>query len=261
MAKRRNRKKAKSKLQEQIEFLNELNINNTKAMEDGPIKKKWTIHDLEPIKPLTPAQEDLFHAWQNTPHICACGSAGTGKTFLAMYLAFDSILDKRDNADHIIIVRSNVATREVGHLPGDLDEKMSVYEAPYRDICGELFGRYSTYDDMKSAGMIQFMPTSFVRGLTWNNAIVIVEEGQNLSFHEINSIMTRIGINTRVIFTGDIPQADLPHNGRDKSGMRQLLDIIKDIKDFSEVRFTRHDIVRSDFVKSWIIATEDVVAA
>ena len=122
----RKRQKSQSKLREQIAFLNEVNINNTKAMEEGPIRKKWTIHDLGSIKALTPAQEDLFHAWHNGKHICAYGTAGTGKTFLAMYLAFQEVLDKRYPADHIIIVRSNVATRNVGHLPGDIDEKMSV---------------------------------------------------------------------------------------------------------------------------------------
>jgi len=251
----RNRK-TQSKLREQVEFLNEININNTKAMEEGPIKKKWSIHDLGRIKPLTPTQEDMFHAFYNGNDICAHGTAGTGKTFLAMYLAFQEILDDRYEANHIIIVRSNVATREVGHLPGTLDEKMSEYEAPYREICAELFDRPSTYNDMKAAGLITFMPTSFIRGLTWNNAVVIVEEGQNMNFHEIDSVMTRVGRNSRVIFTGDIPQADLPHTGRDRSGMKLLLDVMKDLKDFAEVRFTRTDIVRGEFVKRWITATE-----
>ena len=258
---RKRHQKSRSKLRREIEFLNEVHINNAKAMEEGPIKKKWTLHDLGSIRALTPAQEDIFHAWHNGNHVCAYGTAGTGKTFLAMYLAFQEILDRRFDANHIIIVRSNVATREVGHLPGTLEEKMALFEAPYRDICAELFDRSSTYDDMKASGLITFMPTSFVRGLTWNNAVIIVEEGQNLNFHEINSIMTRVGHNTRVIFTGDVPQSDLPHNGKDKSGMKQLLDVVKNIKDFEEVKFTKHDIVRSDFVKSWIVATEGMVAA
>ncbi len=209
---RRNKRKAQSKNKEQIAFLNEININNTRAMEEGPIKKKWSEHDLTCVKPLTPTQEDMFHAFFNGQHICAHGSAGTGKTFLALYLAFREIFDKRYEPDHIIIVRSNVATREVGHLPGTLDEKMSEFERPYRDMCHELFGRFTTYDDMKSSGLISFMPTSFVRGLTWNNAVVLVEEGQNLNFHEINSIMTRVGINTKVIFTADKVQTDLTNS-------------------------------------------------
>lgn len=260
MARKRSRK-SQSKLKEQIAFLNEVNINNTKAMEEGPIKKKWTTHDLGNIRALTPAQEDLFHAWFNGKHICAHGTAGTGKTFLALYLAFREVLDNRYPADHIIIVRSNVSTREVGHLPGTLDEKMSEYERPYRDILGELFDRFSTYDDMKAAGLVTFMSTSFVRGLTWNNAVVIVEEGQNLNFHEINSIMTRVGQDTRVIFTGDVPQSDLGTTGKDKTGMIHMLDVIQHMDHFASVKFTTHDIVRSEFVKSWILATEGMVAA
>lgn len=258
---KRGRRKAQSKQKEQIAFLNNVNINNTKAMEEGPIKKKWSEHDLACIKPLTSTQEDMFHAFFNGYHICAHGSAGTGKTFLALYLGFREIFDKRYYPNHIIIVRSNVPTREVGHLPGTLDEKMSEYERPYRDMCHELFGRLSTYDDMKTAGIISFMSTSFVRGLTWNNAVVIVEEGQNLSFHEISSIFTRIGENTRIIFTGDTLQSDLSSSGRDKSGMKIMLNIIKDMDKFSSIKFTTHDIVRSNFVKSWIVACEKLKVA
>lgn len=254
-------RKTKSRIRENIEFLNNININNTRAMEDGPIKKKWTLHDLGMVKPLTPTQEDMFHMWFNNKHICAYGTAGTGKSFVALYLAFRDVLDQRFESDHIIIVRSNVSTREVGHLPGTLEEKMIEYERPYHDICSELFGRVSTYEDMKRSGLITFMPTSFIRGLTWNNAIVIVEEGQNLNFHEINSIMTRIGINTRVIFTGDKPQSDLPFTGKDKSGIGQFIDVINKMPQFEIVQFTKHDIVRSEFVRNWIEAVEIITAA
>lgn len=259
MAKKYRRTKAKSTLQEQIAFLNKANINNTKAREEGPIKKKWAIHDLMRIRALTPAQEDLFHAWHNKKHICAYGTSGTGKTFLGLYLAFQEILDKRYYPNHIIIVRSNVTTREVGHLPGTLDEKMAQFEAPYRDICEELFGKISTYDDMKNAGLIAFMSTSFVRGLTWDNAVVILEEVQNLNEHEIDSIMTRIGPNTRLIITGDIVQSDLLYEvGKNKSGMPQMLKIIQYMNEFEQIHFTQHDIIRSNFVKSWIVAREKV---
>lgn len=257
---KRSKRKAQSKQKEQIAFLNKININNSKAMEEGPIKKKWSEHDLLCIKPLTPTQEDMFHAFFNGQHLCVHGSAGTGKTFLALYLAFREVFDKRFYPDHIIIVRSNVPTRDVGHLPGTLDEKMAEYERPYREICSELFGRITTYDDMKSAGLISFMSTSFVRGLTWNNAVVVIEEGQNLNFHEINSLMTRVGENTRVLFTGDTIQTDLTNN-REKQGMKQFLEVINQMSDFASIKFTKHDIVRSEFVKLWIMATEQVQAA
>lgn len=254
MSKRKNL----AKIREENEFLREVSYNNIQAIKEGPtIKKKWTLHDLAEIQPLTPTQEDMFHAWYNNQHIIAHGTAGTGKSFLAMYLGFEEILNPKYDAKRLIIVRSNVPTREVGHLPGTLEEKMSEYERPYHDICAELFDRRSTYLDMKNAGLIAFMPTSFVRGLTWNNCIVLIEEIQNLTFHEISSIVTRVGIGTRIIITGDTLQADLPFSGRDKSGIKQLLEVAKDIGHFSQLKFTRHDIVRSDFVKSWIIAIED----
>ena len=251
------RKKAQSKANAKISFLNEMNINNTRAMEEGPIKKKWTKFDIKTIKPLTPAQEEMFHSFFNGNHICAHGSAGTGKTFIALYLAFLEILDKRFDPDHIIIVRSNVATRDVGHLPGDLEEKMSEFELPYIDMCEELFDHVTTYEHMKNLGLIKFMPTSFIRGLTWNNAVVIIDEIENLNWHEIDSVMTRIGINTRIIAVGDVAQADLPMTGKDRSGIIPFLDVIRDINSFDKIHFGREDIVRSEFVKSWIIASED----
>lgn len=251
------RNKAQSKANAKISFLNEMNINNTRAMEDGPIKKKWTKFDIQTIKPLTPAQEDMFHAFFNGNHICAHGSAGTGKTFIALYLAFQDILDQRYDPNHLIIVRSNVPTREVGHLPGDLEEKMSEYERPYIDMCEELFGHATTYEQMKNAGLIKFMSTSFIRGLTWNNAVVLIDEIENLCFHEINSVMTRIGLGTRIFAIGDVTQADLSMTGKDRSGIIPFLDVIKDMERFEHIRFGREDIVRSEFVKSWIIASEN----
>lgn len=242
----------------ELHYLETALYNNGAAKLEGPRNKTWSKHDLKTISPLTNNQEEMFHAWYNFDHVCAYGTAGTGKTFLAMYLALRDVVLNEAIQEKIIIVRSVVPTREVGFLPGDLAEKVSVYELPYRDICAELIGRNSTYDDMKEAGLIQFMPTSFIRGLTWNNTIVLVEEGQNMSFHEINSIMTRVGHNTRVIFTGDTAQSDLKPS---ESGMSSFLEIIDDMSGVGKICFNRHDIVRDDFVKSWIIASENYAAA
>lgn len=242
----------------ELQFLEDALHNNGVAQLDGPRKKKWSVHDLKTIKPLTRNQEDMFHEWYNNDHICAYGTAGTGKTYLGLYLALTEVFNASTPQDKIIIVRSVVPTRDVGFLPGDLDEKISVYESPYRDICAELVGRDSTYDDMKYAGLIEFMSTSFIRGLTWDNAVVIIDEGQNMSFHEINSIMTRLGENTRLIFTGDLAQSDLRAS---QTGMGQFVKIIEGMKDFGTVQFNHHDIVRSSIVKSWIIASEEHAAA
>lgn len=249
--------KKRSRRKDDIKFLEDALSHNGSAKKDGPKRKIWSIHDLKTIKPLTPHQDELFHAFYNHDHICAIGTAGTGKTFLGFFLALNEVLDPRAPQNKIIVVRSVVPTRDVGFLPGDLHEKVSVYESPYKDICAELIGRASTYDDMKEAGLITFMPTSFVRGLTWDNAIVIVDECQNMTFHEINSIVTRLGQSSRIIFTGDTTQTDLRPV---ECGMERFLKVVKNIDSFAKVEFNRHDIVRSDVVRSWIIATEQVAA-
>ena len=246
--------KKKASRKNEIKFLEESLVQNGSARRHQK-RKKWSTHDLKTIKPLTPSQQDLFHAFYENDHICAHGTAGTGKTYLAFYLALNEILNPKTPQDRIIVVRSVVPTREVGFLPGDLNEKVAVYESPYKDICAELVGRPSTYDDMKESGLIQFMPTSFIRGLTWDNAMVVVDECQNMSFHEINSIVTRLGQNSRIIFTGDTSQTDLRPV---ECGMKKLLEVVGNIQTFETVAFTYHDIVRSDIVRSWIMATEQL---
>ena len=236
----------------------ELLLNN-QATQEGPKRKKWSTHDLKSIRPLNPTQDEMFQAWFQGNNICAHGSAGTGKTFLALYLAFLEVLDKRQQTK-IILVRSAVPTREIGHLPGTLEEKTALYELPYHDICWELVGRKSTYQDMKDAGVIEFMTTSFIRGLTWDNAVVIVDEGENMTFHEIDSIMTRLGENSRVIFTGDLVQTDLDGRRNGVCGMKQFLNVVDNMDEFASIHFSVKDIVRSGFVKSWITASQQVAA-
>jgi len=251
-------KKKASRRKDEIKFLGEALSHNGTAKRNGPKPKTWSKHNLKTIKPLTPSQEDLFHAFYNSDHICAHGTAGTGKTYIAFYLSLAEILNPKTPQNRIIVVRSVVPTRDIGFLPGDLNEKIAVYETPYKDICAELIGRPSSYEDMKEAGLIQFMPTSFVRGLTWDDAIVIVDECQNMNFHEINSIVTRLGQNSRIIFTGDTGQTDLRPI---ECGMDQLLKVANNVQTFAMIEFNHNDIVRSEIVKSWIIAAEEVSAA
>lgn len=248
--KRQNRHKA------ELETLSLALVHNGKAMEEGNKRKNWSKHDIKKVQPLTPTQDDMFHAWYNHKHICAHGSAGTGKTFLALYLAINEIIEKRQH--RIIIVRSAVPTREIGYLPGTLEEKTAQYELPYHDIMWELVGRHSTYQDMKDAGLIEFMSTSFIRGLTWDNAIIVVDEGENMTMHEIDSIMTRVGENSRIVFTGDIKQTDLDGKKNGVSGMALALKVFNNMKEFETIAFTKDDIVRSEFVKAWIVASEDI---
>lgn len=255
-------KRAKcSRTNSDLEFLNVALSLNAKAMEEGPKRKQWTGHDLKTVKPLTSNQEELFHAWFNGHNICTYGCAGTGKSFLSLFLALSSVIDRREQ-NRIIIVRSAVQTRDLGFLPGTLEEKVMLYELPYEDICHELIGRSSTYQDMKDGGIIEFKTTSFIRGLTWDNAVIIVDEAQNMTFHELDSVMTRVGNNSRVIISGDMKQTDLEvrRGSVQTSGMHQLLGVVKNMKEFATIEFTVNDIVRSDFVKSWIVAREHINA-
>lgn len=230
--------------------------DNGRAYSEGPKRKSWTRHDLNTISPLTPNQEAMFYDFMDGKHVCAHGSAGTGKTYVAIYLALNEMLNPKSDIKKILIVRSAVATREVGHLPGTLEEKTAVYEAPYKDMFHDFLGRPGTYQDMKDAGKVEFTTTSAIRGVTWDDTIIIVDEGQNMNFHEINTIMTRLGRNSRIIFVGDLIQTDL-RKKYDVTGMDKLLAVIRDLPQFSTIQFTRHDIVRSEFVKAWITACED----
>lgn len=254
MAKRKSRTTKDS----QIEFLREMSVNNASAVREGPQKKKtFHLHDLKSIRPKTEAQREFFESYIMGANVIGNGSAGTGKSFISLYLALTDILDIEKPQDKIIIVRSAVPSREIGHLPGSIEEKMAVYEEPYKAILADLMRRGNAYQDMKEAGKIEFMPTSFVRGLTWDNAVVVVDEAQSMTWHELNSVITRIGHNTRVVVCGDISQNDLLFRKNDISGFLRMLKVAQKIESFDTVIFTREDIVRSQFVKEWICAAED----
>ncbi len=249
------RRKSRNGKNQEIEFLTKAIQLNSTAVLEGPKRKHWSPKDIKKITPLTPTQEETFHSWYNNQNLCLYGSAGTGKTFLAMYLALEEILAKHQN--RIIIIRSAVPTREMGFLPGTLEEKMAQFELPYYNIFHELLGKSSSYQDMKDAGLVEFMSTSYIRGLTWDNAIVILEEVENMTFHEIDSVITRTGENTRVIFAGDIKQSDLVGTKRQgESGMQEALKILCNMDEFDCVAFTTYDIVRGPLVKAWIEASE-----
>lgn len=203
---------------------------------------------LREIEPLTRNQ---VRAFDSTKHLILHGLAGTGKTFISCYLAFDDMA--KGEYEKLVIIRSAVPTRDIGFLPGTEKEKSSVYEEPYKDIANEIFGRGDAYGILKQKSLVDFMTTSFIRGITLKHAVILIDECQNMSFHELDSIITRMGQNCKVIFCGDFRQADLKQNG-----MQDFLKILKRMNEFDFIEFEVEDIVRSEFVKNYIIAKNEL---
>jgi predicted ribonuclease YlaK len=217
---------------------------------------KIRIDDLKTFQPLTNNQKAFFDAYKRGDYFVALhGVAGTGKTFIALYKALEEVLDKSNPFKKIIVVRSAVQSREIGHLPGDVSEKMEIYQQPYRQICETLFDRRDAYDRLEEQGYISFISTSFIRGMTWDDAIIIVDECQNLTWEEIHTCMTRVGHRSKIIWCGDYRQTDLNKKKNDMSGLSKFLDIADLMDSHTRIEFTVNDIVRSSLVKDWIVAT------
>lgn len=208
---------------------------------------------LKQIRPLTETQKQVFDSFEDKYHLMLHGSAGTGKTYIALWLALESVLTYKEYRK-IYIVRSVVPTRDMGFLPGNTREKTKIYETPYYSMCSSFFERGDSYDILKTKNIVEFMSTSFIRGLTLDNCILLVDEVQNMSAMELHSIMTRVGENCRIIFCGDIHQDDLTsERKKEYSGLREFMGVIRKLKEFKFIEFTMDDIVRSDLVKSYIV--------
>jgi phosphate starvation-inducible protein PhoH len=224
---------------------------------DSPSNRlKLRIDDLHTFDPLTQNQRVFFEEYHDEQNMAFVlhGVAGSGKSFIALYKALETVMDPSQPFDGVVIVRSAVAGRDIGHLPGDENEKLAVYEQPYIGICADLFGRRDAYQRLKEQGVIDFMSSSFIRGTTLDNKIVIVDEMQNYSWEELYTIATRVGHRTRIIFAGDLRQTDLRKRG-DPSGLVKFLDIMSTLENIAMVEFGVPDIVRSAFVKAVIVAT------
>jgi predicted ribonuclease YlaK len=216
---------------------------------------KIRIDDLKTFSPLTENQKLFFEAYKRGDYFVALhGVAGTGKTFCALYKAIEEVLDKSNQFDKIIVVRSAVQSREIGHLPGDVNEKMEIYEQPYRQICETLFGRKDAWDRLEEQGHISFISTSFIRGMSFDDAIIIVDEMQNLTFEEIDTVMTRVGYRSKIMWCGDYRQTDLNKRKSDVTGILKFFDIAQHMSAFTRIEFTVDDIVRSSLVKDYILA-------
>ena len=211
---------------------------------------------------MTDAQQDAFNAFEEHYNLVLCGSAGTGKTFISLYLALSELMRRdrssKDDPKKIMIVRSTVSSRDVGFLPGTLKEKMSVYEDPYRGIFSELFGRGDAFEILKTKGIVEFCSTSFLRGTTINDSYIILDEFQNCSSQELETVITRVGKNSKIFFCGDWSQNDLIRSKWDVSGLPFFMKIIEKMQEFDIIEFGIEDIVRSGIVKSFIIAKSEV---
>jgi phosphate starvation-inducible protein PhoH len=213
--------------------------------------------ELKKFEPLTENQSKFFETYKRGDYFTMlCGSAGTGKSFIACYKTLEEVLDRASSFYRVVIVRSAVQSRDLGFTPGSVEDKMSLYEQPYMQICHTLFGRRDAYDALKECGRIEFISTSFIRGMSFDDAIIIVDECQNMTFEELSTIMTRVGYRSKIIFCGDYKQTDLYRNNKDKSGMKKFHEIAKMMPSFTNIEFTTDDIVRSSLVKDFLIAVE-----
>ena len=233
-----------------------MGLDAVKTTLEGVARQKVIRYqDIKKIEPLTDTQEDFFDAWdddQATGYVLY-GSAGTGKTLIACAKAILDVLDQNSEFEKLIIVRSASPVKSQGFLPGTLEDKQAVYEAPYHEIFSFLTDKKDAYQSLKDMGKIEFYSSSFCRGLTFDNSIIIFDEFQSANIHEISSIATRVGNNAKILFCGDGKQDDLIYNKNDVSGFKTFMEISRIMPSFRNFKFTEDDIVRSGFVKEYLI--------
>ncbi|HRC95950.1 MAG TPA: PhoH family protein [Coprothermobacter proteolyticus] len=220
-------------------------------------KNKEHLEVVKKLKPLNEAQRQMIHSFKEGFNVVAFGSAGSGKSYVACSLALEELFSKQ--IDKIVIVRSAVQVRDVGFMPGDLHDKALAYTIPYKQIINDICQNGTAWDILSKKGMVEFITTSFVRGITLDDCVVIVDEVQSMNAHEIDSIVTRVGKNCTLVICGDTRQNDLIKHKGDKSGFEDALEIFKKMsEDFECVQFFPQDIVRSGLVKRWILTKEEL---
>jgi len=221
-------------------------------------QKEITYSQLNQIKPVTDSQKLVFDTWKKSQNQFLFGCAGTGKTFVSLYLALSEVLRNETPYDKVIMVRSLIPTREIGFLPGDEEDKAALYQVPYSNMMQFMFEQpneqafESLYNRIKAQGSYYFLSTSFLRGLTFDNSIIIVDECQNLNFHELDTIITRVGQDSKIFFCGDFSQTDLTRTN-ERNGLMDFLQILQEMEEFNCVEFNIGDIVRSGFVRNYLI--------
>jgi len=218
---------------------------------------------MRDIDPLTDNQKKLFDAYDSGKNIVAYGCAGTGKTFITLYNALADVLDPTTPYEKIYIVRSLVATREIGFLPGDHEDKSDIYQIPYKNMVKYMFEMPTDadfemlYGNLKTQDTVSFWSTSFIRGTTLDKAVIIVDEFQNLNFHELDSIITRVGEDSKIMFCGDATQSDLVKE-RERNGIADFMDILRTMPSIDIIEFGVEDIVRSGLCKEYLVAKMDL---
>tara|TARA_B100000508_G_C11441314_1_gene268939 strand:- start:353 stop:1057 length:705 start_codon:yes stop_codon:yes gene_type:complete len=221
-------------------------------------KIEITNTDLVKIEPITDNQKLVFESYKKNQNQFLYGCAGTGKTFISLYLAFQEVLNIKTPYDKVVVVRSLIPTREIGFLPGDEEDKAALYQVPYQNMVQFMFKQPNEqafnmlYDRLKQQGSFYFLSTSFLRGLTFDNSIIIVDECQNLNFHELDTIVTRVGQDSKIIFCGDFMQTDLSKTS-ERNGLFDFLRILEEMNEFNCTEFNIGDIVRSGFVRNYLI--------
>lgn len=235
--------------------LTENNVTELKPVKSNQLRIR--IDDLKTFQPLTENQRLFFDAYKRGDYFIGLfGSPGVGKTFLALLKGLEEVLDKSNSFDKIVVVRSAVQVRDQGFVPGDLDEKMQIYEQPYKEICQTLFDRSDAWERLKEQGHARFISTTAIRGISIDDAIIIVDECQSMTWHELSSVITRTGHRSKIIFVGDLKQNDLVKTRNDVSGLQEFLNVAGTMNEFTRINFTSEDIVRSSLVKSFIVACE-----
>jgi phosphate starvation-inducible PhoH-like protein len=213
---------------------------------------------IKQIKPMSFTQEEVFKSFMGGNNLMLHGIAGTGKSFVALYLALKEIERYQQYYDKIVIVRSGVPSRDLGYLPGALEEKAAVYEDPYVQIVNKLYERGDGYEILKAHGKLEFVTTSFLRGITFERCVVVVDEIQNMNYGELSTIITRMGDNTKIVFCGDYRQTDL-FRSKEREGLVHFLNIVERMGEFSFHEFNRNDIVRGKLVKSFLCEEADYI--
>ena len=217
--------------------------------------QRLRLEHLKTLVPATSTQEEVFKAYSDGQNLSISGAAGTGKTFISLYLALVDVMDKETPYERVIIVRSAVPTRDMGFLPGTQEEKEAAYTAPYEVIVNDLFDDGDAWNKLTQLKTVEFMTTSYLRGQTFNNAVVIVDESQNCNYHELCSIITRIGRDAKFVMCGDYYQSDFTKN-TEKEGINQFIKILSHMTSFDIIEFGFEDIVRSGLVRDFIMTKE-----